>query len=149
MMVVKDVKQELKSLALADNKDIFFDRRDGQAGTTTFESVVQSAVTLDKIMWHQKAHFSFMNCYGRYAPSCFNPLFMEADMENCVEEETTAQADQYQQPRQIQLTKAPAFLKSGTSEGKEYDLRVVLLRAVVDFPQPIEPSLSRQTSTRG
>lgn len=148
-MVVKDVKQELKSLALADNKDIFFDRRDDQARTTTFESVVQSAVNLDRIMWHQKAHFSFIDCYGRDTPSCFNPVSMEADMEDCVEEETTAQADQYQPPRQIELTKAPALLKVGTSEGKEYNLRVVLLKAVVDFPQPIEPSLSRQTSTQG
>lgn len=148
-MVVKDVKQELKSLVLADNKDIFFDRRDDQARTTTFESVVRSAVTLDKIMCHQKAHFSFFDCYGRYTPSGFNPVSMEADMENCVEEETTTQTGQYQPARQIQLTKAPAFLKAGTSEGKEYDLRVVLLRAVVDITQPIEPSLSRQTSTRG
>jgi hypothetical protein len=148
-VVVKGVKQELKSLALVDNKDIFFDRRDGQARTTTFESVLHSAVTLDRIMWYQKAHFCFMECYGRDTPRCFDPRVMEADMENCVEEETTAQADQRQPERQIQLTRAPAFLKAGTSEGKEYDLRFVLLKAEVDFSQPIEPSLSCQTSTRG
>jgi hypothetical protein len=145
---VKDVKQELKSLAPADNKNIFFDRRDDKARTTTFESVVQSAVTLDKIMCHQKAHFTFIDYYGRYFPRHFNPVSMEADMEDCVEGEIAAQADQSRPARQVQLTKAPALLKVGTSEGKEYGMKVVLLKAVVDFAPPMEPSLSRQASTR-
>jgi hypothetical protein len=122
-LITKEIAKDLKGLV--EDRDVFNDR-DGS--NTTLASIVASAVDLDRVLAQQKAKFKFHRCYdgdlGKLDPRWMDPAFDEATQ--------TYFASSQVIPK-VQLFKAPALDKFGTSEGRDFNqILVLILPAEVD-----------------
>jgi predicted DNA binding CopG/RHH family protein len=109
---------------------------DGAGDKTTLQSVVESAIDLDLVMSSQKADYQFFRCYGKDANDIdlenFNLHWMEADHDATVR----ASIANHQYKPKVQLIRAPAFRKYGTSEGTHFEEELLLLKFEVDCEEP-------------
>lgn len=110
---------------------------DGAGGKTTLQSVIESALGLDLVMSCQKADYQFFHCYGKDASGTnlenFDLHWMEADHDATVR----ASIANHQYKPKVQLIRAPAFLKYGTSEGTNFKEELLLLKFEVDCEEPV------------
>lgn len=109
---------------------------DGAGGKSTLQSVVESAVGLDLVISSQKADYQFFRCYGKDANDIdlenFNSHWMEADHDSTVR--ASIANNQYR--HKVQLIRAPAFRKYGTSDGTHFEEELLLLKFDVDCEEP-------------
>jgi hypothetical protein len=133
-LITKEIAKDLKGFV--EDRDVLDDRDESNI---TLVSIVASAVDLDRVLAQQKASFKFDRCYNW----CYNdkPVELETDwMDPAFDEATQNYFASRQVKPKVQLFRAPALGKRGTSEGRDFDqIPFLILPAEVDCEIPAMP----------
>jgi len=133
---VKEIKRHLKHWGPPENQDIFLDSNDNH---TTLKDIVVSSIQLDRMLSQQKAVYFFSDWnLDKMSKDAF-----EVEGDGVTDEVQFSQLNQLGCMSLI-VIKAPAFRKSGTSDGKDYDLVSILLPALVELDPRLHLGLHKQ-----
>lgn len=121
----KEIATHIKSYATSG---AIFSNKEG--GKDNLQTIIETAVALDLHLWQQKANFEFLHwsphpSRQRDDPT-FHPGWMKID--RVVVPEETLQ----RKKTRVHLFCAPALEKQGSTDGNNYDEKVIICKAVVD-----------------
>jgi hypothetical protein len=137
-LITKWMRDSLKNLT--ESKDIFIDSDSNDLDRKNdLATIVRSAVKLDAMLWKQKAWFEFIPGYPKRrfwdAIVCFDSKWMDSDFNDAEKD-----IDPSTGPKiAVNLIVAPGLEKTGTTEGKSYELVSYVCKAKVECcPEDLE-----------